>query len=169
MCYIDFSALYYRYVQEDLHRVAEYYNVAFKPPADVFNVMVNKGSLKAQRLLTVTRVNNPDYLETLSLQLFRRVWLTNEDVTEDSSLQEACHDSNIPAELADRFVAMTQSAEIKNELTRVTSEAVQMGVFGAPFFAIHHNGKENMLFGSDRMFLLAHYLGECWPPSFDHH
>lgn len=152
-----------KYMTKDLYRLADYYRIEFKFPSDVFDVMLNKGSLKAQRLLTATKSNESDHVEELSRQLFRRVWLKNEDITEDGSLREACNASNMPADLSEKFLAMTSNENIKDQLKASTSEAIEHGAFGLPVFVIEHNGKQQMMFGSDRLFLLAHYLGENWP------
>ena len=41
---------------------------------DVFNVLVTKGSLPAQRLLTAVAQQRPTLLEPLSRELWMRVW-----------------------------------------------------------------------------------------------
>lgn len=151
------------YMTKDLYRIAEYYKVDFKFPKDVFDRMFNKGSLKAQRLLAAISVTNPEHLEEVSRQLFRRIWLKDEDITEESSLKQACADANVPNELTSRLIEMTSDDNIKEILKKSTAEATDNGVFGLPSYVIEHNGKSQMMFGTDRLFLLAHYLGEKWP------
>eukprot|EP00694_Reclinomonas_americana_P007876 EC799402.1.p4 GENE.EC799402.1~~EC799402.1.p4 ORF type:complete len:80 (+),score=3.81 EC799402.1:471-710(+) len=44
-------------------------------------------------------------------------------------------------------------------------QAVQRGMFGAPTLMVTRGGDQNseLFFGSDRMHLLADYLGSAWP------
>lgn len=148
---------------KDLYRLADYHGIEFKFPRDVLSIMLNNGSLNAQRLLTVTKSNSPEFLEELSRQLYRRLWLKDEDITEDSSLREACIASNMTADLTEKFINMTKDQNIKDLLKESTSEAIDYGAFGLPSIVVEHNKKPQLLFGSDRLFLLAHYLGENLP------
>lgn len=41
---------------------------------DPFNVMIEKGTLRAQRFLTVVAHEYPEHLEGVSRELWRRIW-----------------------------------------------------------------------------------------------
>ena len=80
----------------------------------------------------------------------------------------------------DDLIGRIESQEVKEELKRTTQEALDLGVwllwpcfmtvtiflllqaFGAPFIVAHIGDKKEEFFGSDRMELLAHTLGEKW-------
>ncbi|XP_039255739.2 glutathione S-transferase kappa 1-like [Styela clava] len=153
------------YMTKDLYRLAEYYDVKFKFPTDVMNVMIVKGSMKAQRLLTAVKQECPEHLVNVSTQLYSRIYFNDQDITEDSSLREACLAANLSDETANKLVAMTSDPEIKEALKKTTNEAVSYGAFGLPSYVVEHNGKPQLLFGTDRLFLLAHYLDEKMPGS----
>ena len=53
------------------------------------------------------------------------------------------------------LLARTQEAAIKEELKQNTERAIEMGIFGVPTFIV--DGKQ-MVWGQDRMDVLAHYL-----------
>lgn len=60
---------------------------------------------------------------------------------------------------------------VKSKLRETTGAACKYGAFGLPTTVAHVDGKTYMLFGSDRMELLAYLLGEKWmgpvPPTLN--
>lgn len=77
---------------KDLQRLRDYFQFPWSPPSvsvgvwvcslkveflisqNVAEVMFNKGSLRAQRLLVATELSCPEKLEGLSRQLWLRIW-----------------------------------------------------------------------------------------------
>nr|XP_002126524.1 glutathione S-transferase kappa 1-like [Ciona intestinalis] len=151
-----------RYMSHDLLRMADFYKVPFKMPRNISDVMMNKGTISAQRLLTVVATEAPQYLEGLSREIFMRVWVRDEDVTMVESLKDACRAVGMGHEV-DQLVGKMAHTDVKDELRRVTQEAIDYGSFGMPTFVAHLTNEPTMLFGSDRLFLLAYYLKQSWP------
>ena len=57
-------------------------------PQNPVKVLMEKGSLKAQRFLTAVSLYEPDKTEDVSRELWMRVWNRDEDITEPQSLRE---------------------------------------------------------------------------------
>lgn len=151
------------YMTQDLIRLSKYYGVPFWFPENVPQVMFVKGSLAAQRLLTVVNYQHPASLEPLSRVLFRRIWLNDLDITEDESLSAACKKVGFSSDETNQMLKLIKTDEIKNQLKESTQVAVDAGAFGAPTYVVHLEDGNETLFGVDRFFLLCHYLNQEWP------
>ncbi|XP_006861250.1 PREDICTED: glutathione S-transferase kappa 1 isoform X1 [Chrysochloris asiatica] len=86
----------------------------------------------------------------------------DEDISESQSILAAAEKAGMPAEQAQRFLEKISSPKVKNQLKETTETACKYGAFGLPVTVAHVDGQSHMLFGSDRMELLAHLLGEKW-------
>lgn len=151
-----------RHMSKDLQRLAAYHSVPLNPISNMAETLFVKGSLSAQRLLTAIKIKCPHHLEGVSRQLWMRIWSRDEDITRLESLQEACLAAGLKQQFIDDLIGQIELQEVKDELKRTTQEALDLGAFGAPFIVAHIGGKKEEFFGSDRMELLAHALGEKW-------
>ncbi|PNI99906.1 GSTK1 isoform 6 [Pan troglodytes] len=86
----------------------------------------------------------------------------NEDITEPQSILAAAEKAGMPAEQAQGLLEKIATPKVKNQLKETTEAACRYGAFGLPITVAHVDGQTHMLFGSDRMELLAHLLGEKW-------
>nr|CAB3251117.1 glutathione S-transferase kappa 1-like [Phallusia mammillata] len=152
-----------KYMTKDLIHVAKYYGIPFRFPMDVPNVMFTKGSLEAQRLLTVVQNKHPGHLESLSRALFHRIWVRDEDITTDDSLTAACQAVGLQDLETKEMLKLIKTNEVKDELKAHTQAACNAGAFGAPTYVVHLKDGPITLFGVDRFFLLCHYLNQEWP------
>ncbi|XP_075204768.1 glutathione S-transferase kappa 1-like [Anomaloglossus baeobatrachus] len=150
------------YMGRDLRRLNEFYQVPLRRPSDVFDVMLNKGSLSAMRFVTTVQMSHPEFLEEVSRKLWMRIWSQDEDITEPESILQAAKNAGMPEDLAKKLLATISSPEVKNKLKETTEKALAYGVFGMPSIVAHIDGKPELFFGSDRFELLAHQLGEKW-------
>ncbi|EYC09669.1 hypothetical protein Y032_0059g2988 [Ancylostoma ceylanicum] len=63
----------------------------------------------------------------------------------------------------------SSSDEIKQTLKKNTDEALAMGCFGAPWIHVHtRGGKVEPFFGSDRLPLIGHLIGEQFQGPLTH-
>uniref|UniRef100_H3C1L3 Glutathione S-transferase kappa n=1 Tax=Tetraodon nigroviridis TaxID=99883 RepID=H3C1L3_TETNG len=155
----------YKYMSKDLERSAEYYDVPFNPPADPLDVMFRKGSLPAMRFVTAVQEKEKGgdkLVEQVSRELWRRIWGEDKDITEPASLAEAAKKAGMSDEEIKDALEMATSDKIKNKLKGSTQRAVEYGAFGFPLLVCHVNGNPELFFGSDRLELLAHCIGEKW-------
>ncbi|VDP33440.1 unnamed protein product [Heligmosomoides polygyrus] len=67
----------------------------------------------------------------------------------------ACGITNIT-----HYLEKMNEDSIGADLEMNTSEALDTGAFGAPWIVVHKNGERHAFFGSDRLHLIAHLIGE---------
>lgn len=149
------------YMQTDISRVAHHFGVPLKFPSNPGEVMFVKGTLNAQRFLTSIDLTNPEYTESLSRALWMRIWSQDLDVTETNSLSDAADSVGIPPKVKDQALKDMKSEGVKTRLKKITDEALDYGAFGAPTMVVFDKeNKPNMVFGSDRIHIIADILGE---------
>ncbi|XP_068943543.1 glutathione S-transferase kappa 1 isoform X2 [Petaurus breviceps papuanus] len=151
-----------KYMLMDLEYLREFYQVPIQVPKDFFSVILEKGSITAMRFLTAINMENPEMLEKASRELWMRVWSRNEDITEPQSILAAAKKAGLSEEQAKGLLEKCSTDKVKNSLKETTDVAFNYGAFGLPTVVVHVDNKSHMLFGSDRMELLAHLLGEQW-------
>ncbi|XP_075414871.1 glutathione S-transferase kappa 1 isoform X2 [Tenrec ecaudatus] len=151
-----------QYLATDLKNLREHYQVPISFPKDFFAVILEKGSLSAMRFLTAVHLECPEMLEKTSRELWMRVWSRDEDITEPQSILAAAEKAGMSREQAQGILEKISSPTVKNQLKESTAAACKYGAFGLPVTVAHVEGQTHMLFGSDRMELLAFLLGEKW-------
>lgn len=83
-------------------------------------------------------------------------------VVSPSTSPQAAQKAGMSAEQAQGLLEKTSTPQVKNQLRETTEAACKYGGFGLPITVVHLDGQTHMLFGSDRMELLAYLLGEKW-------
>ncbi|KAM6201960.1 glutathione S-transferase kappa 1 isoform 2-T2 [Rhynchocyon petersi] len=139
-----------QYLNVDLKNLREHLQVPIYIPKDFFNVILQKGSLSAMRFLTAVNLEYPEMLEKVSRELWMRVW------------SRAAEKAGMSAEQATQLLEKISTVKVKTLLRETTEAACRYGAFGLPVTVAHVDDQTHMLFGSDRMELLAHLLGEKW-------
>nr|XP_027799207.1 glutathione S-transferase kappa 1 [Marmota flaviventris] len=160
-----------QYLKRELSLLKQHFQVPLRFPKDFFSVIIEKGSVSAMRFLTAVKMENPEMLEKVSRELWMRVWSRDQDISEPQSILAAAEKAGLSAEQAQGLLEMISTAEVKKKLREVTEVACKYGAFGLPVTVAHVDGQTHMLFGSDRMELLAYLLGEKWmgpvPPTLN--
>ncbi|KAJ3117633.1 Glutathione S-transferase kappa 1 [Phlyctochytrium bullatum] len=120
-------------------------------------------SLKAQRVLVAIQQKEPSLLEEASRQLWRLYWKDGQDLESDAALIQYL--TPVLNARAETFVnEHTKSADVKQALLQSTREALEAGAFGAPWWVVEReDGTKECFFGSDRMEVLAFFLGKNYP------
>uniref|UniRef100_A0A8C2DGT5 Glutathione S-transferase kappa n=1 Tax=Cyprinus carpio TaxID=7962 RepID=A0A8C2DGT5_CYPCA len=155
----------FHYMTKDLERVSGYFGVPLYPPSDVFEAMFEKGTLNAMRFVTAVAEKEKEgdvLVERVSRELWKRIWSTDQDVTQPASLTEAGLKAGLSASELEEILTLSKSQPIKDKLKSVTQEALDYQCFGFPSTVCHVNGKAELFFGSDRFELMAHCIGEKW-------
>ncbi|XP_003422855.1 glutathione S-transferase kappa 1 isoform X2 [Loxodonta africana] len=150
------------YMTNDLERLRQHFQVPIHVPKDFFSVVFKKGSLSAMRFLTAVDLELPEMLEKVSRQLWMCAWSMNEDITDLQSILAAAKEAGMSADQAQGILEKISTPRVKNQLKETTEAACNYGAFGLPITVAHVDGQTHMLFGSDRLELLAHLLGEKW-------
>uniref|UniRef100_A0A2K6FNF7 Glutathione S-transferase kappa n=1 Tax=Propithecus coquereli TaxID=379532 RepID=A0A2K6FNF7_PROCO len=139
-----------QYLREDIKLLRQHFQVPIEFPKDFFSTILEKGSLSAMRFLTALSLEHPEMLEKVSRELWMRVW------------SRAAEKAGMSAEQAQGILEKISTPKVKNQLKETTEAACKYGAFGLPITVVHVDGQPHMLFGSDRMELLAYLLGEKW-------
>ncbi|XP_040857971.1 glutathione S-transferase kappa 1-like isoform X3 [Ochotona curzoniae] len=148
---------------EVLCRYQHIWNVKLQlRPSLIAGIMRESGSVSAMRFLTAVNMECPEMLEKVSRELWIRIWARDEDTVQLQSIQAAAEKAGMSAEDARALLEKISTPQVKNQLRETTEAACKYGAFGLPIVVAHIDGKTHMLFGSDRMELLAHLLGEKW-------
>ncbi|XP_040857968.1 glutathione S-transferase kappa 1-like isoform X1 [Ochotona curzoniae] len=151
-----------QYLRSDVKLQGQHFQVPIQFPKDFFGVILEKGSVSAMRFLTAVNMECPEMLEKVSRELWIRIWARDEDTVQLQSIQAAAEKAGMSAEDARALLEKISTPQVKNQLRETTEAACKYGAFGLPIVVAHIDGKTHMLFGSDRMELLAHLLGEKW-------
>ncbi|XP_016050993.1 PREDICTED: glutathione S-transferase kappa 1 isoform X2 [Miniopterus natalensis] len=151
-----------KYLTNDIQLLGQHIQVPIQFPKDFFSVILEKGSLSAMRFLTAVNLEQPEMLEKVSRELWMRVWSRDEDITEPQNILAAAEKAGMSIEKARALLEKSSTPQVKNQLKETTDAACKYGAFGLPVTVAHLDGQTHMLFGSDRMELLAHLLGEKW-------
>ncbi|XP_058510901.1 glutathione S-transferase kappa 1-like [Ochotona princeps] len=159
-----------QYLRSDLQLQGQHFQVPMQFPKD-FSEIVRKGSVSAMRFVTATNMEQPEMLTKVSRELWMRAWSRDEDITQPQSILAAAEKAGMSAEDARALLEKISTPQVKNQLRETTEAACKYGAFGLPIVVAHMDGQKHMLFGSDRMELLAHLLGEKWmgpvPPALN--
>ena len=134
------------YMLKDLRDWSREANLPIVFPPSVFPV----NSVKAMRGCIV--MAEQGRLVPFATALFEAYWGRDEDISQDTVLQQACE--RVGAEPTQFFNAIGQTA-VKDQLKANTEEVIRRGGFGSP--TIFVNG-EDMYFGNDRLPLIRSAL-----------
>jgi len=132
----------------DLHRWAKRYDLPFKMPTR-FPIKTSpalRGALAARRF-----GKEWDYLEAI----FAAYWERDDaSVAEPEGLRPVAVALGIDS---DRFLALADSAKVREELIAETDAGLARGVFGAPTFAVG----DEIFWGKDRMDFIEEELARA--------
>uniref|UniRef100_A0A8C8YGX4 Glutathione S-transferase kappa n=1 Tax=Prolemur simus TaxID=1328070 RepID=A0A8C8YGX4_PROSS len=157
--------------RQDIKLLRQHFQIPIQFPKDFISVILEKGSMSAMRFLTALSLEHPEMLEKVSRELWMRVWSRDEDITEPQSILAAAEKAGMTIEQAQGILEKISTPKVRNQLKETTEAACRYGAFGLPITVAHVDGQTHMLFGSDRMELLAYLLGEKWmgpvPPAMN--
>ncbi|KIH67749.1 hypothetical protein ANCDUO_01915 [Ancylostoma duodenale] len=66
------------------------------------------------------------------------------------------------------YIDKVADAAVEDELRKNTSDAINSGAFGAPWIIVHKDGEEHAFFGSDRLHLIGHLIGQRFQGGLTH-
>ena len=126
-----------KWMSEDIKMYAEKYNVKF-----LMNDAFPINTLYLMRGAIYAKKNN--LLENYNEAIFTAIWANNVNLSEPNNIISTLKNNGLNSS---DFLESTENQEIKDELKKVTADAVTLGMFGVPSFIV--NGK--LFFGQDRM------------------
>jgi 2-hydroxychromene-2-carboxylate isomerase len=136
-----------RYVGQEMARWGQWWGVAFEMPRKF-----PQRTVTAQRLCILAAREGFEVGANVATALGRAMWAEQGDLEDEQTLRAILDRLGMPSE---RWLAATQSPEIKAELAANTLAAQKAGVFGVPTFIV--NG-EHLFWGQDRLELVAKAL-----------
>ncbi|GMR35658.1 hypothetical protein PMAYCL1PPCAC_05853, partial [Pristionchus mayeri] len=126
---------------------------------DFLTIIQTKSSINADRLICAVQLAQPEKAEAVARALFRRFWVDRADIFEEKDFLEvlsACGVSDPSA-----IVSSISSEAVKGKMKENTDEAVESGCFGAPWTVLTlENGRKEKFFGSDRLHIIGHMMGQ---------
>lgn len=151
-----------QYLMKEIAMMGEMYEIPLQMPGDFPGK-----SLLAQRILIYIHDHHPAALIPLSCLFWNHHWIHGGAIDNVSALKQCLKQVHLDA---DEILAAAVTPENKRRLADTTDEAIDLGMFGAPFMDVQPvDGERFTLFGSDRFDLLAFKLGlEYRGPQKDH-
>uniref|UniRef100_A0A8C1QRL8 Glutathione S-transferase kappa 1 n=1 Tax=Cyprinus carpio TaxID=7962 RepID=A0A8C1QRL8_CYPCA len=121
----------FHYMTTDLKRLSNYFGVHLSPPSNAFEAMFEKGTLNAMRFVTAVAEKEKEgdmLVERVSRELWKRIWSTDQDITQPASLTEAGLKAGLSANVVKEILSLSKSQPIKDKLKSVTQEALEYKV-----------------------------------------
>lgn len=139
-----------RWMMQDLPRWAARYGAPYvrNPHFPINTLMLMRGAVGLQ-----TNRMQPGAFDLYVRTIFRAIWEQQRNLNDPAEVAAVLKEADFDAA---SFQSLVTDPAVKEELKRVTQEAVERGVFGAPTFFV--DGK--MYFGQDRLEFVAEQLAE---------
>jgi 2-hydroxychromene-2-carboxylate isomerase len=128
-----------KYMQDDLQRFAKRYGVEFShnPHFPINTLTLMRGAIGLQ-------LREPGRLRAYLDTVFRAIWVEGRNMNDAATVAVVLQGAGFDAQ---QLQALAADQAVKDQLKKVTQEAVERGVFGAPTFFV---GKQ-MYWGQDRL------------------
>uniref|UniRef100_W6NAR6 Glutathione S-transferase kappa n=1 Tax=Haemonchus contortus TaxID=6289 RepID=W6NAR6_HAECO len=146
------------YMMSDLRRNNEFWNMNMSPPKDFMKLIKTETSDNAMKLLLIIQKERPEKLEIASREFWKRIWSNGEMIFRRPDFEKVLAASGITN--APHYIDQIDSSLATALLEQNTKAALDSGAFGAPWIVVHKDGEEHPFFGSDRLHLIAHLIGQ---------
>lgn len=146
------------YAQKDIQRNNDYWNMNLVPPKDFIKWLKTESSDNAMRLLLVIEHERPEMLEKVSREFWKRIWTRGEPIFHRQDFEKVLSASGLPN--AAHYIEKIDEEWVSIKLQENTSRALSSGAFGAPWIVVHKDGEQHAFFGSDRLPLIGHLIGQ---------
>ncbi|KAH0628542.1 hypothetical protein JD844_009872 [Phrynosoma platyrhinos] len=93
-------------------------------PVLLAGIMKETGSLQAMRFITAVDLTQPQFVESVSRELWMRVWSRDEDITQPANILAAAGKAGLPSDQAQKLLEMSSTPEVKNRLKATTDEVI---------------------------------------------
>lgn len=120
------------------------------------------GSLKTQRFLTAVEGQLDENLqEKLIRAFFSGLFSPNSlDISKPEIIKQIAISAGLDAAVVEKGIEASGSEEVKAKLVANAKQVTDYGGFGLPTTVVHLPSGPEMVFGSDRIHIIGHLLGE---------
>ncbi|RCN47900.1 DsbA-like protein [Ancylostoma caninum] len=155
------------YMDLDLKRNSEYWEIPVSLPKGYKDLIFSKSSAGALRFIITLQNQHPSVVEKAARLMWRRLFTQHIGTLGRDDLLEVVKDLRLDNPSV--ILEASSSDEIRQTLKKNTDEALAMGCFGAPWIHVHTaEGKVEPFFGSDRLPLIGHLIGEKFQGPLTH-
>lgn len=150
-----------KYMMNDFKIMAKFLGIPYKIPAN-FKEQAFRTKEQAELMrfvVAIDQASSGQSTEAITRELYLAVFNRHEEIGK-IDLQATAERAKVPEELIEKALATHSSDEIKDKLRANTDEALQHSAFGAPTMIVHLPNGPHLLWGSDRIEMLAYLLNE---------
>ena len=149
------------YMPGDLDTYSKMMGMNLRIPGNFPHIAMKVGSRVPMSFVAgVDILTDGKSTEAVSREFWKRLFGTHEDIHEMDSLRAVGQVAGLSGDLIEKVIGKLGSDEVKGHLKKNTDEALKAGAFGVPTMVAHLPDGPKMFFGSDRVEVLAHVLGE---------
>jgi len=151
------------YMFRDLKLLGEYWKLPFNQPKDPMSSVMKQSSVLPNRfLLALQDQQQQDHskqFQETARRFWTRIWSQDLSIGEEKDVRQVAKDVGITN--VDELLKKSTSAEIKEKLKNNSDAVNKVGGFGVPWITITlTDGTKHQLFGSDRLHIIGHLIGE---------
>ncbi|KAH7637292.1 hypothetical protein HUG17_7498 [Dermatophagoides farinae] len=133
------------YLTRDLVMLADYYKMKYATPKEFRKIVTESPMANTQLFLTAIQ--------------------NHSDEATFNRLVGVIFDEGIASDVVEKAINVMESDENRAQLEKNTKRPIELGGFGLPITLVHSdNNNASWVFGSDRMHIIGHLLGEKEPP-----
>lgn len=149
----------------DLRTLPDLHRVPLRFPSNFGEIVFSKKVIPPQRFLTaVDRLTSGQATQRLARALFREMFHTADELVpldRPERLTELALRAGVDRAVIDEALLQKDAEQTRATIRANVEELVGLGGFGVPTFQVERPDREKVIvFGSDRIELLAHLLGE---------
>ncbi|KAH7636382.1 hypothetical protein HUG17_10352 [Dermatophagoides farinae] len=158
-----------RYMFRDLKDLSEYYRIPFALPDIFVDTVFEKGTVKTQRFMMAVHENAPELHDKLIRIAYANFFTTENavDIANIEEMKKLASKAGCSTDLIAKIEQDMNDDKVKTALKQNTDRVVELGCFGLPMTLVHRSDEPlemSWVFGSDRIHIIGHYLGEKEPP-----
>lgn len=147
----------------------KFFQVPLKFPSNFTPIAMSRDVIPPQRFLMAVQQQladrDPDQVGVtkLSRAMFATIFESEKDLVplnKPERLRAIALAAGLDSSIVDEALQQMNSDPVKEGLRRNIMDATQAGVFGTPSFVVQQDQDSYLVFGSDRIEILAYLLGE---------
>lgn len=150
-----------KYLFKDFNTMAKYLGIPYKLPSNFPEqaFRIKEQAEQMRFILAIDQLSSGQQTEQVSREFYLAVFNRGEQIG-SIDFGETAKRAKVPSSMIEKALEIKSTDEIKNKLRSNTDEALSHSAFGAPTIVAHLPTGPHMLWGCDRIELLAYLLNE---------